>query len=185
MKKGLDLISVRISRWVVSLQDYDYTVRDVPGAYNKVADCLSRLSVEVEVLQEKEIHGDVSVCMVTGSVIKHDEWLKAVGDDEILQRVCELIRGGWRNDVKQDKDLVSFRRVKDELSVEDGILLRGLRSKGFQIGDKDRFNFYSDMSTAAAQRRRAFKTMLDLFKKQGMQAALVQQFKLEVLVNSQ
>ena len=47
-KKGLDLISSRIRRWVVSQQEYDFQVEYLPGCMNHTADWLSRLVGQVK-----------------------------------------------------------------------------------------------------------------------------------------
>ncbi|KAJ1207800.1 hypothetical protein NDU88_003190 [Pleurodeles waltl] len=67
------------------------------------------------------------MCSVTSSIVEQDEWKKAVAEDKVLQQVCENIRFGLGHNAKQDKDLCGYWKVKDELSVEDGFLLRGLR----------------------------------------------------------
>ena len=38
----------RIMRWKLALPEYDYTVKDIPGKDNIVADYLSRLVVDLE-----------------------------------------------------------------------------------------------------------------------------------------
>ncbi|KAJ1167222.1 hypothetical protein NDU88_007615 [Pleurodeles waltl] len=130
LKKGSIPVASKVRPVPISLKD------DVEKEIKRLCDEdiiepveSAELTSEVEELPEKGIQRDISVCMVTESVIKQDEWVRVVGEDKILQRVCEQIKGGWRFEVKRDKDLVSFWRVKNELSMEDGILLRGLRGR--------------------------------------------------------
>ncbi|KAJ1181593.1 hypothetical protein NDU88_006798 [Pleurodeles waltl] len=52
--QGVDAISSRITKWVVSLQDYDFNIKYIPGAQNKVADTLSRLVQAGEENQSEE-----------------------------------------------------------------------------------------------------------------------------------
>lgn len=58
---------------------------------------------------------------ITSSQLK--EWTQR---DPLLARVCEYVRGGWPTTCPSSDILPYFRR-RDELTVEDGVLLWGLR----------------------------------------------------------
>ncbi|KAJ1163392.1 hypothetical protein NDU88_003850 [Pleurodeles waltl] len=113
MKKGLDLISSRISKWVVKLQDYNFNMFYVPGAWYKTADCLSRLTSESEGVLGTSQEYEFSVCTVTEGIIEQDEWVRAVADDSVLQRVCDSLRSYWHSEMKHDEALRGFCRVRD------------------------------------------------------------------------
>lgn len=47
-KKGLDVVSMRTSRWIVGLWEYCFGIRYVLGSCRSVADYLSRFRLLVE-----------------------------------------------------------------------------------------------------------------------------------------
>lgn len=59
---GLKEPSPRLARWIALLQQYDYTVKHVAGAHNRVPDCLSRWEYETpEVPMEEDPIYDVGL----------------------------------------------------------------------------------------------------------------------------
>ncbi|KAJ1118922.1 hypothetical protein NDU88_007109 [Pleurodeles waltl] len=70
-RKGVDAISSRFTNWVVSLQDFDFEVKYIPGVQNRVADTFFKLvqSTEDNQLEEgsdEDLDGEV-VCEIEGN----------------------------------------------------------------------------------------------------------------------
>ncbi|KAJ1083571.1 hypothetical protein NDU88_003760 [Pleurodeles waltl] len=99
--KGIDLVSHRIRKWVLAVQEIEYTVSYIPGVLNVQADCLSRLcetysskeaGVENDVADEDYFLGDdfdqdVKVCLITSTVIQESEWKEELLKDNIADGV--------------------------------------------------------------------------------------------------
>ncbi|KAJ1178811.1 hypothetical protein NDU88_004053 [Pleurodeles waltl] len=117
---------------VVSLPDFVDEFKDV---FSDKLGCLTKYVHRIKIKEGsvpvvfKGVFGtshedEFSMCRVTEGIIEQDEWVRAVADDSVLQRVCESLRSYWHSDMKHDEALRGFWTVKDELSVANGRLLR-------------------------------------------------------------
>ncbi|KAJ1187360.1 hypothetical protein NDU88_004136 [Pleurodeles waltl] len=84
------------------------------------------LSTETEVCMEDSLESEISLCIITEGIVSLEQWVSAVVEDDVLQRVCKKVNEGWSN-AKCEKELEGFGNVKEELSVDGGVLLRGSR----------------------------------------------------------
>ena len=116
---------LRIERWVLRLQQYNFTVSYKPGKDNP-ADFMSR---HPNVFQTRENMGDQYVKYITINAIPKAMTIEVVQreteKDETLQTVKKAIHtGDWT-----DKPLLPYKLASDELSVNhaNGIVLRGSR----------------------------------------------------------
>ena len=116
---------LRIERWVLRLQQYNFTVMYTPGKDNPV-EFMSRHS---NVFKTCENIGDQYVTYITINAIPKamtiEEVQKETEKDETLQAVKKAIHtGDWT-----DKSLLPYKLASDELSVNhaNGIVLRGSR----------------------------------------------------------
>ncbi|KAJ1146023.1 hypothetical protein NDU88_012305 [Pleurodeles waltl] len=77
--------------------------------------------------------------------------------------------------------LVNFGdfRIKEQIHSQDR------KAREFKLDDGSRFRVFSDMSVAAAHRRREFVRLIDDFKRSGAPAGIVQLTKLKVLYKGQ
>ena len=114
----------RLERWSLRLQPYDFQIVYEPGASN-IADPMSRLSVSSDLPEAiddaKDYIGMVSVDAVPHAM-SWDEIQVASDFCPEVQTIKEAITTG-----KWDTCSVSVKAVMDELSVCDGVILRGSR----------------------------------------------------------
>ena len=123
-KKSLASTPRRLQRMLLRLQHYDVSIKYRPGKEMVLADSLSRLSP----IPDKEIHLEQSIYAVQ---FTHDKLqqlkLESESDPEVTA-IRNIITDGWPDSAKQlPKNLREFWSCKDELSVEDGLVLKGER----------------------------------------------------------
>ena len=122
----------RIERWVLHMQEFDYTVNYKPGSEN-IADALSRLTgrpdQSIWIRQERRIENVAEEnvrfvaqtatpkAMTTWEVEEHSH------HDKELSDVRQCIRvGDWNN-----KETVQYFPVREELCTKGKVVLRGTR----------------------------------------------------------
>uniref|UniRef100_A0A8D8S762 RNA-directed DNA polymerase n=1 Tax=Cacopsylla melanoneura TaxID=428564 RepID=A0A8D8S762_9HEMI len=126
---------------LLALQKYDITVSYLSGKKLIVADFLSRApmnetecveyeNVDIYSLREKELCNMFeTINQIEGLDFKNTtiERIKQETDnDEILQRLIEVIKKGWprHKENLQCDDLYEYWEFRDELSVDNGVILR-------------------------------------------------------------
>ena len=108
---------LRIERWILKLQQYDYNIIYSPGE-NNPADFMSRHPTfgTATTGREAKIAEEYVNMVVSNAVPKaltiseiQDETLK----DDTLQYVIQAVRGRWTKVESTDSDLVSFYNIRD------------------------------------------------------------------------
>lgn len=121
------LAPARICRWAARLLPYTFSVVYIRGSTNKIADCLSRLPVPDG--NDDTLSLDINIAAIHGEelpCLTYTELRGETHNDEVLRNVTNLIQNGWPP--KQDalnEELRPYHRFRDELSYNDGIVLRG------------------------------------------------------------
>jgi hypothetical protein len=122
-KKSLSAAPARLQRMLLRLQRYDYSIRYRPGREMVLADSLSRLPTSIE---SPEISLNVQVCFIQFSNQKLQEIKESTQADIILHRLKEFIFEGFPEKQRDlPTDLKPYWSFRDELSVENGIILKG------------------------------------------------------------
>ena len=125
VQKGLINSPPRIQRMLLKLKGYDMEVEYQPGKEIVLADTLSRLP---SVHNKETIHRDVRVDIVRFSDERIQELRNKTKDDQVLRTLTETIVTGWPKTIKElPTSIRSYWAFRDELSVEDVILLKGTR----------------------------------------------------------
>ena len=118
----------RILRWNLRLMEFHFEIIHKPGRDN-VADYLSRHpmkdnSNKIATTSAEEFVNLIEAYMKP-SALKLEEIIEATKSDSIIQKVIQCINS---NEFSNEPEILSYKHVKDELSVSNnGILLRDTR----------------------------------------------------------
>ena len=117
------LAAARMQRWAIILSAYTYDIEFKRSGDHGNADALSRLPRKVDHTTHEEVKyfSYLDELPVTAKDIS-----RATLKDPVLARVHEFVANGWPNYV-QDEDVRPFFTRRDELTVEQGCILWGLR----------------------------------------------------------
>ena len=122
LDKSMAATPTRLQRMVIQLQDYNFSVEYVPGSQNVIADSLSRLPSP----ENSEISLDLRVDLVRFSSEKLLELKTSTAQDAQLNHLKEVIMIGWPENIKETASHVrEYWSLRDQLTVEDGIILKG------------------------------------------------------------
>ncbi|CAC5381590.1 unnamed protein product [Mytilus coruscus] len=132
-KTGIPMLAAsRIQRWAIQLSGYQYDVKCKSSSENANADGLSRLPLKETLCEspfnifweEVEIRNvqALNELPVSANNIKRE-----TEKDSTLVKVKHATLYGWPKYTDISNELKPYFRVKDELSMEEGCLLRGIR----------------------------------------------------------
>ena len=115
---------MRLLRWADRLYEYDFKVQYKPGCENVVADLLSRSDPGVST-DETEEPTSLNIATIFGGTAMEALSLREVAEasqqDDELSAVAVKCTTGWMHSDWLDK----YYKLRDELSVEDGVVFRG------------------------------------------------------------
>lgn len=119
--------SRRIERWILRLQSYNFVIKYIKGSQN-IADIFSRLCqdgaehVSFDEVSEVDMKFVLNISLYSEPAITKKLIQNKTEEDECLQIVKEGILTG-----KFNKEMKRFELIKEQLSVVDGIILKGTK----------------------------------------------------------
>ena len=128
-KKKLSSCPERLQGFVLRELKYDITVKYVTGAGVPIADALSRVSPQVaspNQLPQLDVHHVTKTIPATAARLQQIR--EETANDPILSKLLEVVQNGWPD--KREKCpqvLHDYWNFREELTIEDGILLKGNR----------------------------------------------------------
>ena len=122
--KNLTAAPPRLQRMLLRLQGYDMAIKYRPGTEMLLADPLSRLN-PLPSEGTLDLH---KVCLVQFTDTRLDSLRQDTSADPELSGLREIIYSGWPEKQKQvPVHLRKYWAYRDELSVENGLILKGER----------------------------------------------------------
>ena len=123
--KNLTAAPPRLQRMLLRLQPYDVVIKYKPGTEMFLADPMSRLN---PLPSEDTLDLHRKVCLVQFSDTKLDTLRQDTSTDPELSALREIIHSGWPEKRKQVPiHLRKYWAYRDELSIENGLILKGER----------------------------------------------------------
>ena len=123
-QKALIAAPPRLQRMLLRLQPYDITITYRPGKDMLLADTLSRRPSPTNT----HINLDLQIQFVQFSKERIHQLRLETANDDTMPKLIELIVGGWPDKLKDlPKQLRPYWSFRDELSVENGVVLKGER----------------------------------------------------------
>ncbi|XP_046396811.1 uncharacterized protein K02A2.6-like [Ischnura elegans] len=132
--KPLSELSARVQRFRMRLMRFDYEVIYVPGKKLYTPDALSRSPIsktpkEGDILTDEDV--ELYVEAVKADLPMSDklmkEVLKAQREDERTRRITKYVKEGWPRKEKLLLEDTSFYHERANLSLLDGLLVKGTR----------------------------------------------------------
>lgn len=124
-KKSLSAAPARLQRMLLRLQRYDYSIVYQPGRDMILADSLSRMPSKAT---SDRIVLDYQVCLIQFSQNRLDVLRAATKEDAELNILSKYVVTGFPLSRREmHSNIRNYWSFRDELSMEDGILLKGSR----------------------------------------------------------
>lgn len=128
VKKPLSKAPKRLQMLLLRTQEYNFTLNFKPGTAIPVADALSRLPLADKNILEYDIGSVNNVTFLPINSDRLSEIRNATEKDESLNPLKENILHGWpTNKILLSPQVTPYFSYRDELSLQDGIIVRGER----------------------------------------------------------
>ncbi|UYV65209.1 K02A2.6-like [Cordylochernes scorpioides] len=129
--KELSSLTPRLQRFRMRMMRFGFEIVHIPGKELLDADALSRQPLLTTEGGEDERPTSAHINAVLSSITDKDEMLtkifEAQQEDTTLKAVVNYLEQGWPNKKKMSQALLSYWHVKDELGVQNGLLMRSCR----------------------------------------------------------
>ena len=109
---------------------FTYTISHVPGRNLTIADTLSRAPLEDSdstLQEEADAFVNFTIQSLPATEIRLQQIRQLQQQDEVCRSLTQYCHSGWPERKKMTDSIKPFYHIASELSVEDGILLRGCR----------------------------------------------------------
>jgi len=122
--KKIDSLPIRIQRWMLHLQPYQFKIKHISGKQNVLADMMSR-NPDENTLSSVAENDKSLVCLILKDIpINESTIIKETEKDGNLQILRKAIEGPWKNECEIER----YKPWKEELSIaENGIIMVGNR----------------------------------------------------------
>ena len=130
--KHLEELPIRVQRFRLRMMRFQFTISHVPGKDLIVADTLSRAPSADPTTDEQSLQQEATayVSAMMQSLPATERLLEIQelqAEDVIFQKITEYCQSGWPDKRTADAGVIPYYPIAAELSVENGLLMRGCR----------------------------------------------------------
>ena len=129
--KSITKAPPRIQRFLLRLQRYNFTIEFIPGRHLYIADMVSRAylqDVAESEVPDIEYHVHAVISNLPISTSKFEEFKQRTLNDLVSKEVMTCVRDGWPQNLSECSPTIKpYFQIRDELSIVDGVLLKGDR----------------------------------------------------------
>ena len=128
LSKSINQATPRLQRILIRTFPYHFTVWYIPGLTNQLADCLSHLGGQKDTIKLSKLY----VYQITNQLCARSNSLQeiriATQKDDELVLLKHTITQRWPSNRKEVPSVIqSYWTFREELTIEDGIILQGTR----------------------------------------------------------
>ena len=128
LSKNINQDIPTLQRILICTFPYHLIVQYIPGLTNQLADCLSHLGGQKDTITLSKLYA----YQVTNQLCARNDSLQqiriATQDDDELVLLKHTITQGWTCNIKDISSAIqSYWTFREELTTEDGIILKGTR----------------------------------------------------------
>jgi transposase InsO family protein len=131
--KDLEELPVRVQRFRMRMMRFNFTISHVPGNELTIADALSRAPVSTSSVEDQSLQSETTayINLVVESIPATEKRLQEIRElqekDPVCQKLAGFCRSGWPEKRTLSADLKPYFCVSAQLSIANGLLLRGKR----------------------------------------------------------
>ena len=105
---------------------YDITVWYIKGSTNQLADCLSRLGCQKDKIQLPKLKVHATTKQLPATANRLNQFHTETAHDEELSLLKHTVQHRWPQAIwKVPREIQPYWTFQEELTIEDGILLKG------------------------------------------------------------
>jgi len=131
--KNLEELPVRVQRYRLRMMRFNFTISHVPGKQLTIADMLSRAPTEspnvddYKLEQESQAFVNTIVQSIPATEQRLQQIKEAQQQDIACKQIAQYCQSGWPDKTALSTEVQPFYSVAAELSIENGLLMRGCR----------------------------------------------------------
>ena len=128
LSKSLVEATPQMQRLLLPTIPYDMAVEYIKGETNFIADCLSRAPVAKDTIKLPILQVNQITAHATCTQDRIDRLRQSTAKDDTLALLKHTVQHGWPQTITElPPELCSHWTFREEISIEDGILLKGER----------------------------------------------------------
>ena len=117
---------MKIAKNPYKIFTYHFTVKNIPGSTNQLADCFSQLGGEKDTIKLPKLHVDQITNQLSARSDSLNEMRIPTQEDDELVLFKQTITHGWPSTSREVlSEIQAYWTFREELTIEDGSTLTG------------------------------------------------------------